>query len=263
MVPDKSSNNKIYNHMAKIMYQTENNLLLDPRESFYRPFNFGEWTDLRIGMLFRLVSTTSDSSSIITETVGANSETDRFYFGIKDSGNNMPGVAGTKFIGMGTVSGSTARASSQGNPSSVLAESGSTSSDRLYFSAYSGSTFHRPIISLSPTTAPQFSGSASGSLYNAFYGLKIELQNSGASNQRVQVTYRSINGFSGVAPGSSSAELHAHLSSHVGWTSPYDTFTPATASWVTGIPLPDSFFVYSPMYNNRLRLSAIQVLKIS
>ena len=66
--------------MAKIMYQNENNLLLEPREAFYRPFDFGQWTEVRIGMLFRLVGTSSDSASISTESISANSDSDKILY---------------------------------------------------------------------------------------------------------------------------------------------------------------------------------------
>ena len=242
--------------MAKIMYQRENNLLLEPREAFYRPFELGEWTELRIGTLFRLVSTSSDSSSISTESISANSDSDKIYIGLKDTGSNLPGVSGTNFIGMASVNGSATR----GDPSnSSYATFGDSFNlyHRLYLTAISGSTTYNAYFQENNTISPEFSSSASGSNYNGFYGIKFTLLNSGSANQQVQVTYRRVYL---TAVGSSSADLHAQLVNNSGWTNP-----PAsnTASWTTGIPLPNSFFVYSPLYNNRLRMSAIEVLKIS
>jgi hypothetical protein len=242
--------------MAKIMYQSENNLLLEPREAFYRPFNFGEWTEMRIGMLFRLVSTTSDSASIITESITINSDSDKIYIGLKDSGSNMPGVSGTNFIGMASVTGSGTR-TDPSNSSYISFGDSFTTYHRLYLTAFSGSNMYRAYFHENTTISPEFSSSASGSNYNGFYGVKFTLLNSGSANQQVEVQYRRIYLTSA---GSSSADLHSQLVNNTGWTNPPAS---STASWATGLPLPNSFFVYSPLYNNRLRMAAIEAIKIS
>jgi hypothetical protein len=243
--------------MAKIMYQNEKNLLLEPREAFYRPFNFGEWTEMRIGMLFRLVSTASDSGSIITESISVNNDSDKVYIGLKDSGSNMPGVSGTNFIGMASFTGSGIR-SDGANPSYVsFGDYGNSFYHRLYLTAFSGSNMYRAYFYEATNLSPQFSGSASGSNYNGFYGVKFTLLNSGSANQQVQVQYKRTYL---TLVGSSSADLHSHIIDNSGWTNPPAS---STASWATGIPLPNSFFVYSPFYNNRLRMAAIEAIKIS
>jgi hypothetical protein len=249
--------------MAKIMYQNENNLLLEPREAFYRPFDLGQWTELRIGMLFRMVGVGSDSSSIATETVPVNTNSDKIFIGIKDSGSNLPGVGNTNFIGVATVSGSIVRSMPTVLGSDTISESGSAALyPRLNLIVYSSSFLYQhygTFTNQSNTTAPYFSGSASGSQYNGFYGLKYVLQNSGSDNQKVLISYRI-----GVNPGSSSADLHSQLASNLSWTTlTLNDMNPTTASWNPGVPLPNSFFVYTPFYNNRLRMSAIEVLKIS
>lgn len=240
------------------MNQNEKNLLLEPREAFYRPFDFGQWTEIRIGMLFRLVSTASDSSSIIVEDISVNSDLDKVYFGIKDSGSNMPGVSGTGFIGMASFTGSETKADPVSViPISLLGDSAEANT-RLYLTAFSGSSMYKSFLYQSNSEASlAFSSSASGSNYNGFYGIKFTLLNSGSANQQVQVTYRRVY----TTPvGSSSADLHSQLVNNTGWTNPPGS---NTASWTTGIPLPNSFFVYSPLYNNRLRMSAIEAIKIS
>lgn len=242
--------------MAKIMYQNENNLLLEPREAFYRPFDFGQWTEVRVGMLFRLVGTASDSASISTESISANTDSDKIYIGLKDSSSNLPGVSGTNFIGMASFSGSATRTDIS-NSSYISFGDSFNAYHRLYLTAFSGSATYAAYFHENTITAPEFSSSASGSNYNGFYGIKFTLLNSGSANQQVQVTYRRVYLTS---VGSSSADLHTQLINNSGWTNP-----PAsnTASWTTGIPLPNSFFVYSPLYNNRLRMSAIEAIKIS
>ena len=242
--------------MAKIMYQNEKNLLLEPREAFYRPFNFGEWTEMRIGMLFRLVSTASDSASIITESIPVNGDSDKIYIGLKDSGSNMPGVFGTNFIGMASFT-SSGTAPTIGMPAYSVFGDSFNSYHRLYLTAFSGSNMYRAYFQENTVIAPEFSGSASGSNYNGFYGLKFTLLNSGSANQQIQVQYRRV---STTLVVSSSADLHSQLITNTGWTNPPAS---STASWAAGISLPNSFFVYSPLYNNRLRMAAIEAIKIS
>jgi hypothetical protein len=205
-----------------------------------------------------LVSTASDSSSIIVEDISVNSDLDKVYFGIKDSGSNMPGVSGTGFIGMASFTGSETKADPVSViPISLLGDSAEANT-RLYLTAFSGSSMYKSFLYQSNSEASlAFSSSASGSNYNGFYGIKFTLLNSGSANQQVQVTYRRVY----TTPvGSSSADLHSQLVNNTGWTNPPGS---NTASWTTGIPLPNSFFVYSPLYNNRLRMSAIEAIKIS
>lgn len=249
--------------MAKIMYQNENNLLLQPREAFSRSFDFGQWTEIRMGMLFRLVGTASDSASVVHERISVNSYSDRVYIGLKSSGSNFPGIGGTNFIGIGTVSGSGAITSSNipaGNFS--LAETSLLTPDsyaRVNVTAISGSSTYQNRQTLVGNANAYFSSSASGSDYNAFYGLKFVLENSGSSSQRFDIKYKFV-----VNGGTGSSDIHTRLYDGTDWLSIYHSWLgSATASWTTGIPLPDSFFVYSPLYNNRLRISAIEVLKIS
>jgi len=245
------------------MYQNENNLLLEPREAFYRPFDFGQWTEVRVGMLFRLVGTASDSASVVNEVISVNTHTDRIYIGLKDSGTDFPGINGTNFIGVGSVSGSggvTGSSIPAGNfaLTEASALTGATYT-RLNVIAISGSDTFLNRMSLVGNANAYFTSSASGSDYNAFYGLKFVLQNSGSNNQRFDIKYKFV-----VNGGSGSSDVHTRLYDGENWLPIYYSWHPvSTASWAAGIPLPNSFFAYSPLYNNRLRISAMEVLKIS
>ena len=243
------------------MYQRENNLLLGTREFFSRPFDFGQWTEVRMGMLFRLVGTSSDSASAVFERVSVNTHSDRIYIGLKDSGSDFPGINNSNFIGIGSISSSCSLTSSNIPNGNFAFSENEANYARLHLTAISGSNTYQKAMSVIAQNAAYFTSSASGSDYNAFYGLRFTLQNSGTMDQRFDIKYKFV-----VNGGSGSSDVHTRLYDGENWTSLHSGTSPfqsSTASWAAGIPLPDSFFIYSPLYNNRLRISAIEVLKIS
>jgi hypothetical protein len=238
--------------MAKIIYQssnTENLLLLGVRESFVRPLNLGTWNQVRVGMLFNYTSATGDSGSVTLETVSVLSNSDRIYFGLKSDGSDFPGTSGTNFIGAMTVTtssmASTARAGQ--TVSSVT---------HMFAGASSGSAgIYAPTSGTGTTTSIETNNAISNT---AFYGLKLVLQNSGSDSQNVAISYKKLT----ASAGTSLNDLHSKLvTDDTGWASlPSGS---GTVPWTTGISLPDNFYVYFPFYNNRVRLSCVEVAKIS
>lgn len=83
----------------------KNSLVLNPREALSYPFNVGNWTELRIGMLYTMVAGTSFNLVYGPETVVNNSISNRFFYGIKNSSNlDFPGNSGVSFIGLSNLS---------------------------------------------------------------------------------------------------------------------------------------------------------------
>lgn len=241
--------------MASITsYASENSLILGNREAFYRQFNFGSWNELRIGMLFRFVGNSSDTSSYSNETVTVTTLTDKLYFGLKSTGSNMPGVSGTNFIGSATINTTDLSAANVGT---YYYNAGNTYA--LYLMATSGSATSQSIFTnntggTQAMTYPSYPFSTTN--YDGFYGLKFTLQNSGSVSQSIALSYKRNADNSG----SGSADLHSLLISDSSWSTMPQ---PNSASWVPSISIPDCFFVYSPFYNNRIRMSAVEVIKVS
>jgi hypothetical protein len=238
--------------MAKIIYQSVNNenlLLLNSRESFVRPLDLGVWNQVRVGMLFNFTTSTADSGSVSSETVSVLSNSDRIYFGLKSDGSDFPGTSGTNFMGAMTVTTSSIDG---------LARAGQTVSSvvHMFAGASSGSAgIYAPTSSAGTTTSIETTNTSTGT---AFYGLKLVLQNSGSSSQNVAISYKKLTS----SAGTSSYDLHSKLvANDTGWASlPSGS---GTVPWAAGIPLPDNFYVYFPFYNSRVRLTYIEVAKIS
>lgn len=237
--------------MASITtYANENSLLLGNRESFCRQFDFGSWTEIRMGMLFRFVGNANDTASYTNESITVTSATDKMYFGLKSTGSNIPGVSGTNFIGGATISTTNLSGTEVGQ----YYYAGSNYYN-LYVTAISGSA---------PVFAPKSDYGSSGMTYpsapfttnyDGLYGLKFVLQNSGSVSQSIVMSYKR----NADNNGSGSADLHSALINDNSW----NLFAASSASWTTEIPIPNCFFMYSPLYNNRIRMSAIEVIKVS
>ncbi len=243
--------------MAKIFNKSnDTSLILSPREAVYRQFNFGQWTELRVGMLFGVVNDTNDSGSATTEEVYRLTDLDRVYFGIKSYGNEIPGVSNTNFIGV--TSATSSYVNILGSRTGTFVNNGGLFYYRLYLGAASASLpLSTKAIDAGVDTGfiyPTTIGSTCG-----FYGLKYVLQNSGSANQCVILNYKSTS-----TAGTSSADLNTLLTNNTSWNSMYSSDASySTASWETGIPLPDTFYTHIPSYRNRLRITAIQLMKIS
>jgi hypothetical protein len=244
--------------MAKIFNKfNDTNLILSPREAVYRRFNFGQWTELRVGMLFNVTNDTNDSGSANDEEVYRLSDLDRIYFGIKSYGNEIPGEAGTDFIGVTSLTSSYVYI--RNGAAGSYYNSGGSLYYRVALGAASASLplNTKEILTTSTTNGlvyPSVPGSPCG-----FYGLKYVLQNSGSANQCVILNYKSTS-----TAGSSSADLNTLLTNNTSWNSMYSSDASySTASWAAGISLPDTFYTYIPSYRNRLRITAIQLMKIS
>lgn len=245
--------------MASITsFANEKSLVLGNRQALVRQFDFGSWTEIRIGMLFGFVGNASDTSSYVVEEISITTTSDRIFFGIKSSGSNLPLTSGVNFVG------------------SVANHGGNSSLGWAYAQGYAGSRYEYFGHSF-PLSPVYVSGSAtafypnigsypgnvgfktpSGSMtvpnYNGFYGLKFVLNNSGSANQSISMTYKQIEN----SYASGAFQLQSTLLDETSWSSWSGA---PSSSWV-GVPTPDCFFAYLPFYNNRLRISAMQAIKI-
>jgi hypothetical protein len=243
--------------MANISeYLNDNVLILSPREALYREFNVGQWTELRIGMLYTMVTDTSDTA-LPSDQVYYLSDTDRIYFGIKSSGSNFPGTGNADFIGATTITGSSLYVTTTGGLS------GTTNASYPYYSLFLGASSASNAIStlgtfainanLGPFSFPFSVGATCG-----FYGLKYVLENSGSADQRIIVSYKG-----NASTATSSAALYSTLVNNTSWNAMANNQLYSTASWATGIPLPNTFYAYLPFYKARLRMTAMQIVKVS
>lgn len=233
-----------------LIYQkdTEKTLILSPRESYQRAFDFGlDWTEIRLGMYFSGISAAGDNSASVNETVNINNASDRIAYGIKNSTNtNYPGTADSIFIGA-LSNGSSSQCNGENfysQPSTLLAGGG------LY-----GITQILPgspnlgaglIYPNSPAGSTSYCGAAI---------LRIVISNRGLSNQSVVVS----SAFTKTISGSdySSAALRT-LMNNASWVAA------GSFNWNDGsvaYPIPDAFYIRLPFYNNRIRISCMRATR--
>lgn len=221
-------------------------LLMTPRTGFLRKFNVGtDWTELRVGMYASTVGLATGNTSPVAETVVVSNALDRITFGLKDDSQNLPGQAGSLFLGMRAVGNSL----SASNFFECINGSGQMvgcTCDGTVFTDHVTVRTH-PLGEADATAA---------SAYCGFNGLKFLITDRGLATQKVTIhtTYQAV-----VPTTYGVNNLRTLLNNAT-----YSTFGAGTLDWNTGVvakAIPDCFWVYTGLFNNRLRISAIRGIK--
>ena len=228
--------------------------LPDPLNAYRRPSLVGtSWNEVRLGILYTWVPTVSSDAACSAESITAASCLDWFTLGLKDSSDLAPGRAGASFIGFcfpGTTATYTVSITSNAAGTGTLA----TSSNHSYIASVYGTSLLSAdnIATVFTVQYPIFSLTS----VCAFLGLKLVVNNAGASNQTVTPSATTSVGPIGDV---SVNNIRTHLFN--------DTYTAFDAlTWNSGgsaLTLPSDFYVRSPFDNNRIRLSCHAVFKVS
>jgi hypothetical protein len=269
--------------MAEIYNNTvENTLILAPREYVSRPFSFGaSWTEIRMGMFFGLVSAVGDNVNSVAETVAIASAADRITFGIKDSSAVVPGAVGSQFLGAITnyASGAygypptsqnvvgaglnwvgTNYAASGNNTLCAVGANGTTLA-----TAASQAAPGTPVTSGYSTTMDNmwYPTTISGvSSYCGFFGLRFVIANAGLATQTVTIWYSS-NGQQAVAGSNYSVPALQTLLNNTAWGGTGNTWIIQWNNGSVAYSIPSYWWLRLPLYNNRIRISAMEIMKIS
>lgn len=242
---------------AIILYKTsslgnENTLVIEPRTGLWIPFDFGTWTQVRVGMYYSAPSSSSayQTRNSVTETIGITADQDRFAFGLISGSVDAVGASGTYFVGAISDQAHLAL-------DSTIAWAGY---QQLGLAAgYSRGTTVTVGSGLN-NTATRFNfgypDSNSGT-HAGFNALKFTVINSGASTQTIRVSTHS--GGTATMPYSDSV-LRTSIN-NAGYTD-YS----GDATWNDGAvayPLPNNVFLWNPYYTVGLKLSAIEIIKIA
>ncbi len=237
--------------MAEIYQKlTENTLILAPREMVVRPFNFGAWTEIRLGIYATMVTSAGNNSNASSETVAIASALDYYGFGIKTNNVTAPRVAGADFIGMQNITaasslytaGTPGNVQSASNPRGVIA---------------TGTSVIDETTNLDQMDLPQAAG-ASG--YNGFYGLRLVVGNIGLASQTIQIGAARRSTVAGTDYSNSALRTDILSGGSTGYT------MGTAKAWNTGAAaraLPDAFYLRMPFYNARIRLSAMGMIKVA
>lgn len=237
----------IYSHNAN-----DKVLILDPREAFQRKLDLGSWNEIRIGMFYNTVGLNTPTSSYLDETVVQNTRSDIIAVGLKDSATSiLPGFSGSYYIGM-ALTGS----------HNIIAQNTSyydTSGDpKFNGGGFYGTSSYWGAQSLSYLGYPTNGGGNNATDYCFYYVLKMVLNNSGSASQTISM-YASNSSYASGTTYYSVPILNQQINNA--------TFgTVSTVAWNDGasaLPIPDSLWIRTPFYFNRLRISSLSVIKYS
>jgi len=247
--------------MAEIYSKIAGDQVLIPaiRESFTRPFNFGAWNEILFGMYVSVTSLGSGNGtpSGLPEAVTWHTPSDYYYLGVRNSSSTaFPFSAGAQFIGYipyNTSGGGMAEyglggnyyVGSNGDGCWAVALNNATN-----LSTHTAGFQHAASIKCgtTPTT---------GSGYNGFWGFRMTVQNAGLASQTVTIYNSNTQPIAGT--NYSQTALQTYILG-VAWGS--GIVLPWNAGGVA-LPLPDAIFLYLPFYLNRIRISAMELIKIS
>lgn len=230
--------------MSSIYQKTgsDKTCILAPREYFQRPFDFGDWTEMRIGMYVSGVAASGDDTASASELVTTVSAADRFTVGIKDSATTaLPGEVGSLFVGIGSFGG---KSNSGANDFYSNIGANNASSQTFVGTSQQGGSAGGMSTLTFPTAGPSTG-------YCGWFGIKFTIANRGLSTQTISVVSGSYQPISGTDY--SASALRTDINNY-----PFpsaDTF-----AWNDGVAareIPDSIWVRMPFYSNRLRLSCI------
>lgn len=229
---------------------TKKTVILAPREGYQRAFDFGDWSEIRMGVFYSGVTSGGDDTNAVSETVVLGSVNDRITFGIKNSSNlGYPGTAGTLFVG-GSNSTAASRASK---------------SDSVHF--FVDNTSYLSAIGFAGVTVIgggdaevfnvpaqfQYPDASLSTGYCGFFGMKFVLSNRGLSSQSFAVSAMDVPQVLGTDY--SSAALRTLINN-----STYSS--PKTIAWNDGAVarvVPDAYYIRMPFYNNRIRIACMRI----
>lgn len=239
--------------MATIYQKTvsDKTCILAPREFTLHPFDFQNWTEMRLGIYFGGVTSGGDNTMSTAETVTLSSSADRVCFGIKNSStNDIPGVAGSLFLGSMTGTGL-----SSDIPGGI--EFGTTgTSNSLSAGGYDGTTLVGGTTSqylLDDMKFPTDTSLATG--YNGFYAVKFVITNRGTASQSVAISSATTRTVAGTDYSAQALRLLINNATYNASQS---------VAWNTGAAardIPDAIYIRMPFYSNRIRISAIRAIR--
>jgi hypothetical protein len=226
---------------------SEKTTILEPQEAPLRQFGLGEWTEIRIGAFFSAIAATGPNDNAVSESLVPSLITDYLVFGIKNEGQPMPGHTGSLFLGIRSSDTNLVQAI----PSAGFQDSSGTWKAVSYVDA----TMDLGGAVLTSVAIGQCNPTG-GTGYCSFIGIKFVINNRGLSTQTVSIS--AANSSNGIAGNDYSATALRTFLNNTAYNSP------VTLDWNTGAaarPIPDYFYIRSPLFNNRIRLSAVRAIR--
>ena len=248
--------------MAEIYTKSaEKTLILEPREYMIRPFDFGAWTELRIGAYFGGVASSGNNTQGLAETVTISTYQDIIAWGIKDVSAVLPGFAGSLFLGVMSENGS-GHSSTGGNGANSstfhtsLAVDGS-SGRNLVAGGFHDTVKVNGVYPADTTNDLNYPAPTGATGYAAFAAIKFVITHLGAATQSVAISASQTSPITGVNYSLSALRTAINNATYG---------TARNVAWNDGAAaraIPTCWFLRLPFYSNRIRLSAIDMIKIA
>jgi hypothetical protein len=235
-------------------------LVLGVREALIYPFNVGSWSEIRVGYFYSFTTAESFNAATSQELVTSTQTNYKQagYWGIKDSGVEFPTRSGSVFIGIGQSPGG-------GNGESYYL----SSLERLQLANVAGGG-NLTLLSIDssvalsgnrgnlPLSHTRYNGSGN---YCDYFSQRFTLTVNGLG--KTGIFYSDYSESNIVQPYTIPALRTKILGTT--YTVRQTGYLTSAFNGTTGenVSVPNSLFVYTPYFNNRLRLHSIVVEKIS
>lgn len=244
-----------------IAYQktvTDKTIILGPREGFIRPFDFGtDWTEMRIGMFISGVTSAGDNTGIsATETLALTTYADRLTVGIKDNTDDLPGVAGTNFVGYGTNATHVAEDQHMG----IYNNSTGSYGARLNAMSAIGTSFTaRALINagVSGLQYPNTATVAGASGYCGFWCIKITIADRGLGTQNISIDGAVTASVAGTDYSATALRSLMNSATFFDGGTAFDWFSAGPVA----LPIPDCVWIRNPYFSNRIRISCLRAIR--
>lgn len=233
--------------------------IIGPQESITYPFNLGNFREIRMGGFFSVVSSgTGNFNSIYNIDTGhTNCPQGTFYVGFKDSGNSLPGLGGSSFVGIGKKS----------TDSTCLITNVLPSASYLGFGVTNGAGNFTTIDTLGNTiffnsqaqAGIQITTGNLDSNFASFWGISLGIINNVFTGMAL---FDSTNFYTDVSTGNLSRLINnpPNVSNFItGFFTTGNVNTTGFASF----PIPQALYIYFPYLNNQLRIHALDVERFS
>lgn len=234
--------------------------VLEPREAYERPPNFTTWSEVRMGMFYTVVPSASYNTYSTSETIAYSSYLDRLCFGLSNGSGLAPGAIGSQFVGWMTnqAAGATTTNTSNNATNGVLAGTNAmkwaSSNDATILTSANIGLGYGANVNYAPYSA---------SNYASFIGLKLTVQNAGLATQTITAQMSDVGDGSGPGVGPFADVSLANLRTQLTNAS---YAAGQVLTWNAGgvaLPIPYYWFIRLPFLNNRIRVSSMDILKIS
>jgi len=248
-------------------------VIMDVREALVQPFEASEWTDLRVGFMLSLTSSTAnDNISSLTANIADNGTgvriVDRYWIGVKDNNDVFPGSAGTQFIGFTNCGGGILHPGTSPGDSLIVSSDSNinTAGTTFYWPKNSSNLRHTFQVMDGVTARAQaFDGSQihfvqnNATVYATCLAFRLTRPDTRSNARQITTQIKKTAGFHNgdieYTSNPSSIELQSQLAN---FPTTVQQFGPVSMSEV-----PDTIFCYTPWSNSRLRIHAAGIYSVT